>query len=510
MTRLPSTLLALVFAASSGPGQCSGNGLTLTTTGGRLGDPFSITLAGTPGASGLLGLDLAPGPVLTPVGAVCLGLGPAFQFQPIALDGAGGFGISGVVTPNPGVSGLTVFLQAGVQDATQPSGFALSNGASATLRSPRVYFVTDGYSSSGMVVPGQWSAYDVLNGSIGPFVQLTSVVIDAIAIPALGWIAFAMWDGTIRVFDGTSGVQVLNLPVAAAPTSAHRLAVDGTTLIALEWANPPSPSILRTFTLPSGSPGITTPVPSSYFLGLLSAPGSGFAYVPIGPDLFPVNLTTGALLAPIPVAAPGGYATWIRNANILYALTSGTTGAGLNAVDTSVNLPLFASPIPVPLSGGCCFDPFFRYGPGSTGPSLFVRDGLLFTIREYSAQTFAATSGAIPLPGGLSSFELSNGGTEWLMVQSPCTAGGCSGGGPPLTLHRMHPSTHTITAIGQFQAGQNPTLLPVRSATLNKAFLVSPGFLNSPGSLLPLDTDPTTSIQPPVTLPFSVGRFLVD
>jgi hypothetical protein len=498
-----------MLAASSAAGQCAGNGLTLTTMGGRLGDPFSITLSGTPGASGLLGFDLSPGPVLTPVGPVCLGLGAAFQFQPIALDGAGGFGISGIVSPNPAVSGLTVFLQAGVQDPNQPGGFALSNGASATLRSPRVYLVNQGLVSSGNVTPGQWAAYDVLSGTTGPFVQLTSYVIDVISIPALGWIAFTLMDGTIRVFDGTSGVQVLNFPVAASPTYGHRLAVDGTTLIALEWGNPPSPATLRTFALPSGAAGITTPIPSSSNI-LITAPGSGFVYVPIGPGILPIPLATGAGLQPIPVAGAGD-AIWTRNANILYALIYDVSGnAGLNAVDTSVNLPWLANPVPIPYSAACCFDPFFRYGPGSTGPSLFVREGLTSTIREYSAQTFAATSGAIPLPGGLSSFELSNGGTEWLMVQSPCAAGGCTGGGPPLTLHRMSPSTHTISAVGQFQAGQNPTLVPVRSATLTKAFLVSPAFLSSPGALIPLDTDPTTSIQPAATLPFAAVRFLVD
>jgi hypothetical protein len=318
-----------------------------------------------------------------------------------------------------------------------------------------------------------------------------------------------MWDGTIQVFDGTSGVQVLSFPVAVAPTLGHLLAIDGTTLIALEWGNPPSPSILRTFALPSGTPGITTPIPSSSSVPL-TAPGSGFVYIPVGPAIVPFNLATGAGMQPIPVVASGS-AIWTRNANILYALTfDGTGAAGLNAVDTSVNLPLLATPVPIPFTAACCFDPFFRYGSGSTGPSLFVREGVSNTIREYSAQTFAGTSGAIPLPGALSSFELSNGGTEWLMVQSPCAAGGCSGGGPPPTLHSMHPSTHTITAIGQFQAGQNPTLLPVRSATLNKAFIVSPGFLNSSGSLLPLDTDPTTSIQPAVPLPFTATWFLVD
>ena len=89
--------LALVALAPVllGQGLCPPSGLLLTTTGGRLGDPFSLGLSGTPLVSGLLAFDVAGGPVGTPIGTLCIGLTPATQLLPFALPASGTFSISG-------------------------------------------------------------------------------------------------------------------------------------------------------------------------------------------------------------------------------------------------------------------------------------------------------------------------------------------------------------------------------------------------------------------------------
>jgi hypothetical protein len=75
--------IAVAFLVSSwaaGQGSCPPSGLVLSTSGGRLGDPWSAGLTGTPGVSGLLGVDVLPGPAASPIGTVCLGLSPASGF----------------------------------------------------------------------------------------------------------------------------------------------------------------------------------------------------------------------------------------------------------------------------------------------------------------------------------------------------------------------------------------------------------------------------------------------
>jgi hypothetical protein len=77
VARVVQALVLLALAApASAQSPCGPNGLTLGWGGTtRLGDAFSIDLLGTPSVSGLLGADVLPGPVSTPVGLVCLGLG---------------------------------------------------------------------------------------------------------------------------------------------------------------------------------------------------------------------------------------------------------------------------------------------------------------------------------------------------------------------------------------------------------------------------------------------------
>src|SRR6185503_12753520 len=126
MTRHAVAIVLASAVSTIGFGQCSANGLTLSYHGERLGDPFSLTLSGTPGVSGLLGVDLVPGSS-PPVGNVCLGLSSSMQLIFFSLDSAGQFAATDLLPANPTLVGLSVFLQAAAFDATQPSGTAVSN-----------------------------------------------------------------------------------------------------------------------------------------------------------------------------------------------------------------------------------------------------------------------------------------------------------------------------------------------------------------------------------------------
>ena len=102
-TRL-TLVLALAAVPAFGQALCNRSGLTLTTTPPRLGDPYAITLSGSPNVPGVLGFDLAPGPVTTPFGTVCLGLSlrsktPDHDGRLRRIHDVG-------IPPNPALSGL--------------------------------------------------------------------------------------------------------------------------------------------------------------------------------------------------------------------------------------------------------------------------------------------------------------------------------------------------------------------------------------------------------------------
>ena len=304
-----TTALAIVLLAAGYTGAqsvCPGNGaLTLATTGGRLGDPFSLTLSGTPNVSGLLGFDLAGGPVITALGNVCLGLSPAMQLQSFTLDPAGGFGIAGLVPPSPPLAGLSVFMQAAANDATQPSGFALSNATRADLRPPHLHFVIPANGPpgpGGTLPPGLWVPYDILTDSILANVNLPSNVVDQVVVRPLGWLAFLLgtprWPSTTRRRWRTSSRSPLPPPTTAWTT----LGVSGTTLVVLDPGSAGALGTLRAYSLQLGTLLWSTSVPGNPS-AMIVPPGTSALYVSYGGSVIPVLLATGALLPPISLGA---------------------------------------------------------------------------------------------------------------------------------------------------------------------------------------------------------------
>ena len=177
-SRMAFWIGAIVLATDFASGQtCNSSGLTLTTTGGRLGDPFTVSLSGTPGISGVFAYDLAAGPVVVPpFGTVCLGLSPALQIWPFTLDSSGTAVFAGTLPAIPALDGTTFYLQAAAADSTQPSGFALSNGKSVTTRSPKVFIVDGGSCGFPPDIFGNWRMVDVLTDTVGPPVGIPGCV----------------------------------------------------------------------------------------------------------------------------------------------------------------------------------------------------------------------------------------------------------------------------------------------------------------------------------------------
>jgi hypothetical protein len=499
-------VVVLIAVSTVALAQCSANGLTLSHQGVRLGDPFSVTLSGTPGASGLLGVDVAPGTLSTPIGTVCLGLTPALQLLPFALDPAGHFALGGILPPQPGLIGLSAFLQAAAIDPTQPSGSALSNSASLTLRSPRVFFIDKG--STGQ--PGSWCSYDALTDTVlvGP-VTLPGIVSDVVLVPSLGWIVFDINNGvtyTLHCYAAATGAQTASIPL---PWSGFRMALDGNTLYFTVGAGIGQPGALASMSLPSGTPGLFTtlaPSPSGYPpQAIIIPPGSGHAYLRFLDRVSAVNVATGVELPPINVGGPGAIEEWLLEGTTLYTLVYGSLFGGggpvIDAIDTTTHLALHPTPVALPIPAPVTS---LRYGPGQFGNTLFVQNqNLVPALFQLDPATLLPINQVSGIPAGENEMVLSPGGTEWLI--RTC-------GGPPVFacsnswLLSLQIPSMTVSII-------NPVINPaqrltsIQSATLRRAFWVS-----NLNTVVPFTTDPATPPTGTVTLPiWSTNlRVLID
>ena len=400
-----------------------------------------------------------------------------------------------------------MFIQAAVADPVQPTGIALSNSVHPVARPPRVFFIDEGFFGS----PPAWVAYDVLSDSAGSPVFVPAPIIDVVAVPALRWIAMVLTDGTLLAFDAATGAVTLNVPLTTANVNVQ-LTVSGTTLIAHESS---SPNILHFVSLPLAAPPVSLTLPLDGFL--IGQPVNGYVYVAgNNTDLvFPYSAATGTALPPISLSGGAGVACayWVVHGNFIYIPVAFVTSPWrLNAIDTSTNTAVLASPVPTPYVPTYLWDPLFQFGPGRNGPALFIRDmtsagGYGNALAEISPQTLAVT-GSIPIPG-ITNMEPSNGGTEWLLA----FCNGCGGGagrrtpGSSLTLQRMDPGTHAVTTVGTVPSTWASQVQVLPSGSVNKAF-VSTG-----GGVFRFDTDPTTSIIPvplPISAPvYSVGLKVV-
>jgi hypothetical protein len=502
----------LALASTGLVAQCPANGLNLSFTGDRLGDPFSLTIYGTPGVSGLLGVDTSPGPVQTSIGTVCLGISSDLQLISFTLDGAGLFNMSGILPPSALLNGYTAYLQAVTFDASQPGGYGLSNNVTVKLRPPRLYFISPGYASPFGTVPGSWCGYDALSDFVYTTgIPLPSSVIDAVAVPQLGWIAFLLGDASIRCYSTSTAALTLTIP----PLSPYpsKLCLDGTTLYVVFYGTAPSPfgggtpGGVRAFSLPSGTPGINTTLPSGYNPdAMMILPGAGLAYLRTGVSITPIVLGSGAALTPIYLGgSSGAISDWTLQGNTLYVMMPGFGanpfgGSGtpvlLDAINTTTHTPLFGSPVGYGYTGAASF---MRFGPGTIGGAVFFLDtGYALPLIQVNPSSLAYM-GSLGVSQGITEMTLSPGGTEWLLL---CNAGAC---GNPQLLRMVPPSMSQ--ALVTPLAVPMELLISLPSATLRKGYTIYNNNL-----VLPFATDPATTPTFQVGLPISSAsmRCVVD
>jgi hypothetical protein len=510
---VPAAFAALVLVVAAPlAAQCPPQGLLLTVDGRRLGDPFAIGVYGTPFVSGLLGIDVAAGPTQTPIGPICLGFTPSLQLLPFSLDAAGALSITGILPANPVLTGFTPALQAAAADTSVPGGLALSNGESPTLRAPRMFFFNPGLASPFGSTPGSFCAYDALSDvPASAAVPLPAPVADAVVVPAANLLAILLNNATLFVVNADTGVPVLNMSLPLTPGYPTKLGVEGSTLFVLYYGTAPNPftpgtpGAVRTYSMPSGTPGLTVQLPSGNPDDFMMLPGTGLAYLRVGPDVVPVDLVAGVPLPPISVAAgTAGISEWALHNGYIYCLMAGQApnpfgGGGIppaiNAVDTTTNTALHPAPIQFGVSPPATT---LRYGPGTGGvPAVFAFFPTLSTVSELSPLTFMPVSG-ISVGAGLIDMRLTASGQEWLLL---CNGIGC--GGVPI-LQNMSPPAMVPATVTQLPATVQSLLLPLPSATLRKAYIVL-----GTGDVAPFPTDPTASPFFTVTLPVQAGQFRV-
>jgi hypothetical protein len=500
-----ATLALTVAATAQAP--CPARGMTLAAHGGRLGDQFSIDMTGSPSAVGILGFDLAPGPTVTPIGTVCLGLTPAVSTLLFQFDPAGAASVVRQLPPVAAFEGITIDFGGVAIDASQPGGFAFSNGSAITTRQPRIFFVAPGSSSPFGTTPGSVAALNMINETV-PFSQaLTTSVRDAVFVRERGWLVLLLGNGSLLGLDGTTGATVLNVALSGAPASAARIAAvpGGDQLLMMATGTAPSPfgggtpGALHVVSLPTGTVTASVPLSAGNPDALLVAPGTTLAYLRLANGIAPIDWQAATALPTIPlVSSFGGLVDWQIANGMLYVLHSGTAPgpfggtsqpAALSGIVIGTQTALFTNPLTgaVPVS-------MLRAGPGTTGPSLYVYGSTGGTLAEFQQFTGTPTT-TTALGSGIAAMELSSFGSEWLLL---CTGATC--GGPSLL--SMIAFTNIVSTVGPVPATVQSALAVSPSTGYSKACLVF-----GSNTAAPFVTDSANGTFGSTTLPFSSGVF---
>lgn len=539
MKRSPVALaLAFCFLAPAALAQCSSQGLTLTVSGKRLGDPTFVQIIGSPLAPGLLGVDTAAGPSLTTAGTTCLGLSSQLQVIPFTLGADGTLTMGATLPANPWLNGLTLFLHAFAANGTEPAGvlsLSSSNGATLALTSPKLVIIDPGLATT-PYTPGGLCIYDALTDlPVTPAIPLPSRVRHAIGIPGAGLVAILMYNNLIQVFDAQTGALVVAISPptgAAGPGEPKSLATDGSSLFVVYqgaftiggfWNSPGSPGAVRSYSLPSGTPVLNMPLPSGNPAELLVVPGSNVGYLrleevgtlasPAQPRVLPINLATGATLPVINLGAGyGQILEWIYKNGVVYCLTAGALTSfppqspliqAMSAFSTATNTLLFASPQPL-ASGGSSL----REGPGTGGVAALFLTGTNAAGTESAFQEISPTTlsiiNTIPAGGWVADMRLSSGGTEWIYLRTVGFLNPSPGQLPAQrSLATLAQPLLTPTLITNLPSVSAPyALMPLTSASLNKAYLST-----SLTSISPFPTDPTSAPTTAVALPVTSQGF---
>src|SRR5712671_1545395 len=396
----------LVAAAAQSP--CPPQGLTLATHGGRLGDAWSIDMVGTPSALGVVGFDLAAGPVVTPIGTICLGLSPQLVTLLFTFDPAGHAAVGSVMPVIPSLVGLTVHTAAVAFDATQPNGFAISNGAALSPHQPRLYFINPGTSSPFGTTPGSFAALNGVTDDVAFTQPLATNVRDATFVRERGWLVVLLGNGALAGFDGTTGAPVLNVALSGPAASAAQLVSPpgGDQLLLMTTGTPPNPfgggtpGALHIVSLPTGAVASTIPLVSGNPVAMILVPGTNLVFLRLATGVLAIDYANAVAFPAVPLPTGfGSLVDWQIAGSTLYCLHAGVAPgpfggsrlpAALSAVDVNTQIALFTNPLTmqVPVA-------LLRAGPGTTGPSLYVYGVAAASLEEFAQGTGTPTGSVI-------------------------------------------------------------------------------------------------------------------
>lgn len=524
MNDLPSVLrggAAVILLMSSGLSQGSGcppQGLDLSFAGGTLGDSWTLRLLGTPHAPGYLGGSLSEGPVPSPVGSLCLGAWPPALLVPVVLDGGGEFLLSGLLPPVSAAAGTEIFLQAAVADLVQPGGVAVSNGASARFRPPRLFFGeyipgSIGGPFSGFPAAGRVVWLDGLTESFSAISSLGFGVLDLAYVPSLDILAILGTVGPtvmgagpndrLGAVDLRNGAVGLNQPLAGWSSGSPSqlllnhaeteliILYEGSTLFGLPggyrtWS-PTTGSITSEFSFTNGNPRFMALVPEADHVALFGMD-----------DVAIVDLATSTLVRSYGFGTTHGpIVDHVFDGSILYVLLQGDAVAmsppAVARIDLSPGAPPFTlATIPTPYAWRV------RLGPGSGGQALMVLD-TEGTVVELAPSTLSVIN-TIPVPARTRNIEPSAGETEWLLVQHGTTAPPAA----PAVLHSLDPVTHVVTPVLTMPQTVVYDLVTLRSDTLTQAYvLAGSSFSTGLDRVIPVTTDPSVASGPSLTTPLA-------
>lgn len=454
---------------------CTGAGVLVAASGGRLGDTWRVDAFGAPSVVGVCGLDLVPGPTPTPLGALCLGLSGNLQLFAFLFDASGAGAVSGLLPANAAFAGIEVYATAISFDPAQPGGIGRGNGASFVLREPHFWFVHPGSTTPFGTIPGAIAQTNAISDSVTFAQTLTTSVLDAASVPERGWLALLLGNGRLVAYDGVGATPVFNTLLTGAAGGASRiLNVPGADLLLLLAPGTPpgpfgggTPGSLHYATLPAGTISLSVPLASGNPDTMLAVPGSSLVLVRLPDRVVPFDHGSATLLPSIPLPTGfGALVDWQLTNGILYVLHGGAApspfGGGQPAAISVIDVAALSYGFTTSLAMAPPVQ-LLRAGPGSLGPAVYVYGTTAGALEEF-AQGSLASVATIPVGSGIGAIELSALGTQWLLS---CTGGGC---GAP-TLLQMLPGSTTVSPLAPLAAPQS-TIAVSPSAAWGKACLV--------------------------------------